>query len=300
MISDFFLVAIVRNRNRSTLFRIPIHQSLQDHMKDTWNSKYESFIGEYDEVDYMAGYRIKRHQCFRFLNFDLPMWLKQYNSRTAITVDEIGKDPEVYNLIQGTIAFTRNHHEDELMLFQDFSRSKVIGPGRFLHLDGDAFRIAELPGVLLDRHLSAVYSFKDRKILFRDFRGVNSFLPISDFYKKVSEREIRAILQHDRLATEDPDKWALGANHWFRTRFILLRSSGILDRYSAAEIKSRSIGYNVSITILNDRIVFPTDNDSARKLLQFLNEEILKGPITDTIYETNYNRKRSSNITQLP
>lgn len=292
MTKDFHLVAVIRKGNRSVLYRIPLHESLQEGLKENWNAEYEFFIHEYEETDYRAGQRLKRKQCFRFVDFDFPLWIADYNSQSAAEIPAIDKNDETYRSIQGTIAYTRNQQGDELMLFQDFSRSKVIGPGQFLLLESNRYRTTEQTGFLLDRELSAVYSPKNRKLLFRGYRAVNSFLPITDFYKKVSEQEIRQLLQHGRLAAEDPESWVKSANQWFRTRFTLLKDSGILDRFSANEIKARSIGYDVSIKTMNDRIVFPTDRVSAKKLLQFLNEEVFKGPITDTIYETNYNRKQ--------
>jgi hypothetical protein len=39
-----------------------------------------------------------------------------------------------------------------------------------------------------------------------------------------------------------------------------------------------------------DRIIFPSEKAPAKKLLQFLNEEIYIGAITDTLYETNSKR----------
>ena len=207
MTKDFHLVAVFRKGKRSVLYRIPLHESLRGELKDNWNSEYEFFIHEYEEADYRAGQRLKRKQCFRFVDFDFPSWIADYNSQSAAEIPAIDRNNETYRFIQGTIAYTRNQQDEELMLFQDFSRSKVIGPGQFLLLESNRFRTTEQTGFIVDRELSGVYSPQNRKLLFRGYRAVNSFLPISDFYKKVSEQEIRQLLQHDRLATEDPESW---------------------------------------------------------------------------------------------
>ena len=70
----------------------------------------------------------------------------------------------------------------------------------------------------------------------------------------------------------------------------MLRHSGILDQYTAQEISDRSAGHDLDITVVDDRIVFPADQRQAKHLLQFLNEEIFRGPITSTLYETNSKR----------
>ena len=287
MIKDIVLVAVIRDGNRTDLLRIPLHSSLIEHLKHSWSLEYEEMSEELDQVDFVPGYQLKRRQCFRLLEYRLPIWLAEHTSQTITSIDEISKDHETYNSIQGAVAFTRNEDNDELMLFQDLSLSKVINPGRFFQLDGDVYRTTKHHGFLFDRQLSASYLTVERNLLFRNFRGVNSFLPVFDFYKQVSEQEIRDLLSHSRLITEDIDYWAKDANQWFRTRFTRLRNSGILDRNSAKEIAERSNGYDIPIQVVDDRIVFPSDNASAKKILRFLNEEYFKGAITDKVYETN-------------
>ena len=120
-----------------------------------------------------------------------------------MSIEEISSDVETHNSIQGMALVTRNDYDDELVLFQDFSRSMAVNPGRLLLSDGNTYKYTEYSGVLLNQNLCAVYMRHERKLLFRDFRSVNSFLPISDFYKKRSEQEIREILQHDLFATEN-------------------------------------------------------------------------------------------------
>ena len=71
----------------------------------------------------------------------------------------------------------------------------------------------------------------------------------------------------------------------------MLEVSGILDEYTPKEIFNKSKGYDVQIVLDKGKIVFPEDKTEAKHLLQFLNEEIYKGAITDTLYETNSKRE---------
>ena len=41
----------------------------------------------------------------------------------------------------------------------------------------------------------------------------------------------------------------------------------------------------------NGKIVFPSDKSAVKKILQFLNEELFRGAITETLYETNSKRQ---------
>jgi hypothetical protein len=120
---------------------------------------------------------------------------------------------------------------------------------------------------------------------------VNTFLPLGDFYEEASEQQIRQVLAHDKLAPVNVEAIATESNQWFRKRFAMLRDSGVLDQYSAKQIQVRSKGYDVEIHVHKGKIVFPEDRPSAKKLLQFLNEELFRGAITETLYETNSKRE---------
>ena len=160
-----------------------------------------------------------------------------------------------------------------------------------MFLDGNTYKSAERPGLTLDVHLSAVYRPAERKLLFRNFRTVNTFLPLADFYTEASEQEIREVLDHPLLASEDPDQLVASANEWFRKRIAMLKDSGLLNQFFATEIQSRSTGYDVSVDVVDNKIVFPSNKAAAKRLLQFLNEELYRGAITETLYETNSKRE---------
>ena len=112
--------------------------------------------------------------------------------------------------------------------------------------------------------------------------------------KEATEEDIKAILAHDKLAPVDADALAKGAIQWFCKRFALLKDSKILDQYTVPQIVQNSVGYDLDIQVDNstgqDRIVFPAEKAPAKKLLQFLNEELFRGAITERLFETNSKR----------
>lgn len=139
--------------------------------------------------------------------------------------------------------------------------------------------------------LSAVYEVDQQRLLFHSFRTTNTFLPLAEFYEEASEQEIREVLDHNCLAPEDAEALAVGANQWFRKRFAMLRDSGILDNFTAKQIRKHSEGFEIDIQLKGNKIIFPSDKQEAKRLLQFLNEEIFRGAITETLYETNSKRE---------
>lgn len=273
------------------MLRIPLHQALQDALSQSWQDQYDAFVADVDEIDFNAGYQPEEHERFRLPDFALPDWLANENSQTVPDLDAITDNENLVDAIRGIVGVARNDRNEELMLFQNFSKAHVIRPGRFLFLQNNTYETTQRPGLTLDGKLSAVYLPADNKLLFHNFRTVNTFLPLADFYEEASEQEIRGVLNHDRLTPEDPDALATGANQWFRKRFAMLRDSGILDRFTAQQIANHSEGFEVDIHLDGDQIVFPSDRAQAKRLLQFLNEEIFRGAITETLYETNSKRE---------
>lgn len=292
MLDNFQLAAIVKQGGQVRLLRIPMHQALQDELAETWQDQYDHFMGDdIQEIEFNAGYQPEEHERFALIEYILPDWIAGEDSQSVHDLDEINNHQEVIDYITGVVAFCRGEDGLEVVLFQNFSRSHVIQPGRFLFLQNDTYESSQHPGLSLDRKLSAVYLTEEEKLLFQSFRTVNTFLPLADFYEEASEQEIRDVLEHERLAPEDADALAVNANQWFRKRFAMLRDSGVLDQFTARQIQIRSNGYDVNIHISQGKIVFPAEKPAAKRLLQFLNEELYRGPITETLYETNSKRE---------
>ena len=267
-----------------------MHQELQETLATTWETQLAVFLDGTEEIAFDAGYQPEEHELFALHAFEPPEWLAAETSVTIGDLDPINQDEALLASIRGIAGFARDGNGNEVILFQNFSRSHVIRPGTFLLLRDGTYETTERPGLTLDTKLAAVHFPTEQKLLFRNFRTANAILPLGGFYEEASEQQIRELLAHDRLAPVNVEVIATDSNQWLRKRFAMLRDSGVLDRYSAKQIQVRSKGYDVEIRLHKGKIVFPEDRPSAKKLLQFLNEELFRGAITETLYETNSKR----------
>lgn len=294
MLKQFQLAAIVKKGNNFRIFRIPLHQGLQNELAHVWFSQYNSFSRNIREISFNPGYNPNSDERFCIMDYSLPDWLSNLHCETIRNCEVIGQDEVIISSITGIVGFARNEHDDELMLFQNFSRSHVIRPSHFLFIENGTYITTERPGLTLDTSLSAVFSSDERKLLFRNLSRVNTFLSLADYYKEASEADIREVLSHPIFTTEDLDAAVVESNQWFRKRIAMLRDSGILDRFSAQQIYNHSTEYDIEIKLEEGRIIFPKERAEARRLLQFLNEEIFRGAITETLYETNSKKQADS------
>ena len=287
MLSNVHLAAITKERHGFRLLQVPLHQSLQAGIAESWGIQYDDFAAGIERVEFNPGYQPEAHERFQLLDYEPPAWLTNQHSSTIEHLDPITSDDRVVERIAGTVAMARDDDGNEVMLFQNFTRAKIIRPGHFLFLDGNTYTTVQRPGLTLDRKLSAVYQSSERELLFDNFRTVNTFLPLAEYYSEASDQEIRDVLRHEVFAAEDEGVSVSTATQWFRKRMGMLRDSCVLDQFSVEEIRQRSDGHDVSIELADGKIVFPSDKAAAKRLLQFLNEEIYRGPITATLYETN-------------
>lgn len=293
MFKNFHLTVIIRKRTQTDLLQIPLSDELQRALSKDWHCQYDAFVNDIQEIPFESGYKPEEHERFCELEYKLPEWLAEESSLTISSLGKIDNSEIQMKGIKGIVAFARNECDEELIMFQNFRSYQVIGRSRTAILSGDTYTNIEKPGLILGEKLSAVYQPTERKLLFDNFYNVNIFLPLSEYFRPASEDDIRRILSHEKLDPEDSEVLATNPNQWFRTRFATLERSGFLDQHAVRDIQSRSVTYEVSIQLSADekKIVFPSDKSAAKRLLQFLNEEIFRGPVTGDIYETNSKKR---------
>ena len=292
-----FHIAVISKRSKTSLHLIETHGALNDTFIRNWWFQFQDFILDKDEKDFEVGYSPGPGEHFSICPYNLPPWLESKNSENARNIDPIDRKENITNSITGIVAFTRDNKDKELMLFQNFTKGHIIQPGGYIFFGPDAFsdpnlyKAADSRLLRFDNKLSAVYLPEERKLLFDSFRNVNTFLPISDSYYIASKKDILNILDHELFECDEKNTIVNNATQFMRRRFAILKDSEILDFLCAEKVKEQADKHNINIQINNDKIIFPTENDQARILLQFLNQEIFQGSLTNEIFETNSKKK---------
>lgn len=289
MIQDLQLAAIVAIGSERHLFRVPMTQQLQEQLGRQWHEQYTLLCEDVEEVDFDPGFLADDHHIFKLDGFNLPTWLEPYNGRNISTLEPLSQHEDTLDRIKGFAGFAQLDGKD-VILFQHFSRSRLIEPGRFIFLRRGTYISSTSRGLTLSDRLTAVFHAEESRLLFCNFRSANAILSLADFYREASEAEIRDVLSHDRLAPVNIDALASKPSQWFRKHFAMLRDSTVLDDYTPNELRGRARKVGVTIQVRNGRLVFPSDKNSAKRLLQFLTEELFRGVITDNLYATNSKR----------
>jgi hypothetical protein len=291
VLRNFKLAAVTGREPERHLRRIVLHQDLQRQLAGDWEQQLNQFMAFDEAVPFDPGYTPEDGECFEIADFEPPEWLTDQDSTTIPNCEILGRGEDALADVRGLAAFARRAGGQELVVFQNFTRGNIIRAGRFMLLQQDTFTGSPDPGLRLDQKLAAVYIPDEQRLLFQSFRITNTFISLAHVFAEASEEQIRTALAHPRLAPEDIDSLAIGASQWFRKRFALLQAQNVLDDYTPQQIQARARTCHVTVSVHQGRIVFPADKREAKRLLQFLNEELFRGPITDTLFATNSKRE---------
>ncbi len=289
MIRDLQLAAIVAEGAERRLLRIPMTQELQTQLSEQWSDQLDAFNDDVEEVDFDPGFIADEHHRFKVNDFVTPEWLSPHNSRSIIALERLDQHENQLERVRGIAGFAQVDGR-EVVLFQNFTRSHIIEPGRFMFIENGTFQSATRRGLTLAERLAAVLYVDDKRLVFANFRSANVILPLADLYREASEEEVREILAHDKLAAEDLASTVANPSQWARKHFAMLRDSTVLDDYTPAQLRNRARKVGVTIRVQAGKLVFPADKTEAKRLLQFLSEELFRGAITDTLYATNSKR----------
>lgn len=286
MSDHFHLLAILKIGTRYSLKGLPMNPDLQEALETDWRDQHRGFCNEVQEVPFHVGYTPENSEVFSLNDFELPEWL--YPATVDLMTLEQTVDDDLER-IAGVVGTIKSSDED-ILLFQNFTRSRVISPKWAFWWMEKGYSQVERPGLTLDEKLSAAYYTVQKKLLFRNYRTVNSFLPLTECYWMASEDQIRGVLAHTLFVPENVDELAVKPTQWLARRFAILGGSDLLDKYTARDVVDRAKHYGLDVSEKSGKVVFPADRKKARKLLQFLCEEVFRGALTNRLYETNSKR----------
>lgn len=287
------LLALLQRGRKREVRRLVMDQNLQREIAAIFAEQGSLLLQpDRERIPFDAGYRPDDDEVFIIKNYKVPRELQ----------DAIGNVQSVEKLVLTTsdpppikalvaVEQSTDHDKSPRIYFQHFTPSRVIHPRRSLFFSGGTFELSSNPGITLGSRMAAVHL--DHDLVFADFRSVNAFLDLADYFKEASKEEIVSILTTS-FATKEPQKIAGNTTQWARKRFAMLRESDVLTKFNPTQIATEARKCHVTIETKQvdgkDRIVYPDDVKAARKLLQFLNEELYRGPLSQQLYETNSKR----------
>lgn len=291
MFHRFFIVAITRQRQGTGLNVIKTGEdSYTDrNINRNLSDQFEFFNSKHEEDYFMVNTEDEDSGNFNYMieDYELPEWLDGKNSMSETSIPKVNSARLITTSISAILVLAYTKDYGEIMLFQKFSKANVIRPGRWIPLteNRDTYRL-EKPNVLtFPSKLTAVYFSDQKKLLFDNYHNASNFLPLKEFFDRVSEFHIDEVFSHKNVSTANKTGIEKNSSSLIKRKFIKLNRLETLNSFSVDYLREKAQRGGIEIPIHKGKIQFPLDPRSLRRVLYFLTKDILEDPLDEQFYE---------------
>lgn len=200
-------------------------------------------------------------------------------------------DPAVHSLSAVKALFVGiERNQGPCVLIQHFERRRLISTkGLAMFFSGNTFRRISDEGLTLDTRLLAV--LENRTLRFQSFYFLRQVFDMSGYYREATNDEVNAFATHPLLAVRDVAAFVASAGQVVRKKISTITQSGVLDKHTTEQIVATAQAFDVPIHVdEHNRIVLPSNKAELRRLLQFLDEDYYRSPLSQTRFISNSKR----------
>jgi hypothetical protein len=261
--------------------RLDLDQSAASGARDLFLTAADSFDrGIIQIVDFDPGYKPYDDECFEIRDFriseELIGYCRQPLSAERVDVADFADLP-----INGIVGYDFSDGKQKLF-FQNFDSRRILVPGRrfaiFPIADASTFKQLTTPVLLLDAHITAIWD--NGTLRFKSLHLAKQIVDLSAYFTEATDEQIAQFVAHKRLKCADPARFVNACNTWSRIKIALILRGGILENATGSVIREAAASVQYEIQMEGDRIVLPEEKNALRSLLQFLDENIYMGPIS--------------------
>ena len=159
-------------------------------------------------------------------------------------------------------------------------------PRRFsLFLAGNTFRRLTAP--TFDLANSLTFVIDDDLIKFKSFSNLQMILDAGNLYQEATAPVMQQFAGHPKLEVGDIENFIEVADRPTRKLINSIVESGVLDDFTAQQIKEAAEETQLEVAIQGNRVIFPDERRDQKELLRFLDESRYSGPLSGRPYVTN-------------
>lgn len=227
-------------------------------------------------------------------NFVLPDMLKDA-FRNPVSVDSFHPTEDTIESIKAIcVGFCENTDNGEKFTaaFQRFRKEQYISTSKMnLLFNNGTFTQNSSLGISISYSVDCF--FDGNKLVFNSFYYARQIFDLAGYYRTATDDDINNFLLTEKINFGDGrDQFMSKANSWVRRKVALINDSGVLERYSAIEIKRIAKKQSgLDLTVKDKMIEFPTDFEKVKVLLSFLDEGSWKGPFSNDTFMSTSKRK---------
>jgi hypothetical protein len=290
----YHFFAVVEIDHERSLRRIPLEGGLQRELSAEFDRQRADLLPKDAEIiPYEPGYK-PDDEVFVLESYLLPPYIGEA-LRAPDALPGLHDDDLEEGRVKSIFAVQISNPHPRLIVFQNFNAGQVVRRGGgFIFLDGKTFQRSDRTGLRIDDKSTAV--FENGNLYFQSEHMVRRYLDLDAFFKAATDEEIAQLLEDPSFAPANAAVVSELADRWSRRKVTSIRMRGILGKVSVPDIVKVGREFKVNvITATVDgqmRIVFPEDDKKAMKaLLRFLDDDLLRSPLTENRYQVSSKRK---------
>ena len=265
---------------------IPLKEDITTEIKNIFIKGGAILKPEGIEEDIFDGDIISRRgENITYVNYELP-------EDFARIPDNQADIPE-YNIDEDTPR-SIFYYDEGKFYFQVFNKKNVLQRKMVLHYEhGNIFAKMNTSAFIVEDKIHAIY--ENGKLYFQSYTIANQIFSLIDFVTEATNTEIELFGEIKGIDVSAENIKHI-ANIKTRRLIKLLSSTNNIATFMRKTFRTKTsllkkYGINAQING-NNELVLPTNNVvELNRTLEFLNEDIFRGVITDSLYHSNSKKK---------
>lgn len=280
----FNLFALCKIKKKLEVRKISINNPLQEKVLQIFEQQKIKFNENVKQiVSFTGDWKPDNDEIFEIdLPADANIIVEALNANLT-TIEELNLD----NFEKEPIKALFGRNDNNEIMIQSFFKSQYLSRSFSLFLKNNTYNELNNPAISLDNKLLCYIT--NNKLRFKSFNNLRFVFDLSSLYKEATDEDIDNLCEYDNIEIDNITNFKTNAGQNIRKRVHNILSSGVLKEYTAKQIKriAKSQGLNSLISISNDKIVIPQDQQTINKLLSFLDEKLFIGPFSGNTIRAN-------------
>ena len=185
-------------------------------------------------------------------------------------------------------------YEERRFLFQVFNKRNILKRKTVLKREyGNSFSKMQENAFIIEEKVNAIY--EDGKLYFQSYTSANQIFSLLDFVTEATNGEIDSFGENENLEANAGLIKNI-ANIKTRRLIKVLSSTTNVSTFTGKSLSTKKRllkKYGIKAQINNEgKLILPTHNVSElNRTLEFLNEDIFRGVITNSLYKSNSKKR---------
>lgn len=270
----------------NTVKHISLKEEIVTEIKNIFINGGAIFKPEGIEEDVFDGNIISRNgENITYVHYDLPEDFARIPYNQA--------DMSEYN-INEDMPKSIFYYDDGKFYFQVFNKRNMLQRKMVLQFEcGNIFAKMNNSAFIVEDKIHALY--EEGKLYFQSYTVANQIFSLIDFVTEATNAEIESFVEIDGINVNTESIKHI-ANIKTRRLIKLLSNTDNISAFMRKAPRTKTsllnkYGVNAQINE-NKELVLPTNNVAdLNRVLEFLNEDIFRGVITDRLYRSNSKKK---------